>query len=388
MSVKEVKNNNAVIDEALSEVLENTKETKSFYEMWTDWIGPKIKFIKDTLQYNFPDLWEFNTLTTLSSVEDVLRRYESSFNPNNNLNSTDKDRIFKEQVMSRLCFNTYDIIIHFPLITIKNANKQRHDIHDLFIKISLCSNLKGNFDNYFFGKRLSYTLGEYQSYYAHSHKAGKRSSSWSKFCLGSTHFGTLCNLLKYEFNEDNFELFCTMLPDYLSWESKAGGAYMYFSDIRERSNQTISSISDSSIIEIYKQLLSKELDLSPLCSTNSIIDNLSFSHQEDYIKTLIKSVISENDYNKYMVIYEPSTGRTYPIINSREKEVEIAERELKSEYSITFNNEEFRGKLLDPKKEEIKLKNDQTIVPNPVLVSGIISHLTADINKCIYEQYI
>lgn len=123
-----------------------------------------------------------------------------------------------------------EIVLHYPLVTIRNSSGDQHDIRDLFVKITIN---EGTLQ--FEGTRSSLSFEEFQWRYAHSHLNLFQFDSFSKFCLGNAP------LLAYDINETDENVmvgFIYCLDEYLSWESLEGGPYHLISKLSSYTKTT------------------------------------------------------------------------------------------------------------------------------------------------------
>lgn len=139
---------------------------------------------------------------------------------------------------------SYNLIIRFPQLTIRNSSKKTHNIEELYVKIKFlncsfsCDNIQG------IRAKLSPT--EYQSAYAHSHLPSNAIYDFGDFCLGSTTFKALATDLTvndWRVDPENwqmlFEAFLFQLNAYLRWESLEGTPYKYMENIGTGSDEDI-----------------------------------------------------------------------------------------------------------------------------------------------------
>lgn len=157
----------------------------------------------------------------------------------------------------------YEIIIHFPEIVVRNETRS-HEIKDLWVRIDLNCFFQGAAQRqhiYFTGNRTTYSFDEYFCGYSFSHLSGGSScNQFRDFCQGSTRFAQSTAILFNEWNPTSFLLFCFQLKNYLSWESRDGGPYMYFADIHSKKtfNNTNITYNDSHLIILIHCMLSIE----------------------------------------------------------------------------------------------------------------------------------
>jgi len=92
--------------------------------------------------------------------------------------------------------------IKFPKFTITNTRRKNHEITDLVVRLVFQVKRKSEnplsdemtVKSYLYGRRLTASVGEITSSYAHSHLKGQSSGSygkWGRFCLGSGPLATM-----------------------------------------------------------------------------------------------------------------------------------------------------------------------------------------------------
>lgn len=133
------------------------------------------------------------------------------------------------------CF--YNIIVHFPEVTVTNEMDDSVDIQDLFIKITI----RGN-GNYFSiaGKRSTFTKNQYDARYIHSHiyPLDKWNPHvWHNLCFGNGPISNTTEKLKSSLDENNlieWKMFCIELDLWTQVESLVGVPYVRMCKILSR----------------------------------------------------------------------------------------------------------------------------------------------------------
>jgi len=136
------------------------------------------------------------------------------------------------------------IIIHYPEIEITNSTGTKHIIKDLYIRHHFVNTeamgiqLAGQA-----ALKTTYSNGEIQRSYLHSHISNNGLGSWSNsFCFGSTTFAQFIQNVRQrgEMNQaDIYQLFFGM-DEYLKWESIEGTPYNRLNDIMEFTSESYS----------------------------------------------------------------------------------------------------------------------------------------------------
>lgn len=142
---------------------------------------------------------------------------------------------FKRLVTELLDGEYYVITLRFPEVLVKSETGSEHAIKNLFVKFNFNQRLQlvGEFQ----GMRSSYTLGEYNSNYRHSHLPRGNDVSFSKFCTGTGPINQSIALLRVNFDITNFQMFLYTIKSYVAWESISGVPYIRISEIRSSLTQ-------------------------------------------------------------------------------------------------------------------------------------------------------
>ena len=143
------------------------------------------------------------------------------------------------------------IIVHWPLVTVKNENDDSIEIYDLFCKI--CVNTEGRIINRPLFLRSTYTENQFAAGYIHSHirrlSGISDTVSWAGCCLGrGPILGTIGELEGLIQDEERllnlWVLFIWELDKYVHVESLDGGPYIRLTEVlNPRFNTTIKGIS-------------------------------------------------------------------------------------------------------------------------------------------------
>lgn len=130
----------------------------------------------------------------------------------------------------------YDIIVHFPEVTVTNEKDESVNIKDLWIKVVV--SCEGKIRGTFGVNRSHYPVTHIMSDYQHSHTPGINKGNFEKFlspCLGSGPIKSTIATLQIGYDEAIWKLFCLELDRYVRIESIAGTPYRYLNEIRARS---------------------------------------------------------------------------------------------------------------------------------------------------------
>ena len=122
----------------------------------------------------------------------------------------------------------YEVLVHFPSITITNTRGEFTEIRDLYASFHIRPDGRLK-QSIIYGARTTYSNQHYLSCYIHSHLRHRSPTHlthpFAKFCLGVGPIKQAMTLLMSEFDEINFNLFCLQLRNYVSWESLEGAPH-------------------------------------------------------------------------------------------------------------------------------------------------------------------
>lgn len=294
--------------------------------------------------------------------------------------------------------STTKIIIHIPEKKVVNENNESTLIHDVYVKLIINQNWKGNlYLSSYSIARSTYSKNEIIKGYIHSHlpKAYNKEdfTNFKSPCLGSGPINNTINFLSSGiFNSDIWNLFALELDLYLGTESLAGGPYMYLRSLKQGNKKYIfnnyypSDIKvTKSVKEVVTTVLPEILNRDNLIGfdgysyflTESIEDfiinineAITKKFSEEYIEKFIhKNYISEcklNDKGELIVIERNSSNL-----------IDIDELES---LHLTEN---FKGKKIPIKV--IKSENDNTEVKTYKIIGhpGIYIYLYKSIINAI-----
>lgn len=145
------------------------------------------------------------------------------------------------------------LYIQFEEVTLTNQYQEKITIYDLFVELTI--NIK---DNYFlsdiYGAKATWSYEEYRCGYIHSHLPSRNSSTFQKFCLGSSPFSRLMHS-RALISEELFITILYNLEEYLQWESVEGGPYIYMKNVLNSKVEAQLSRPDSLNHSICKKLM-------------------------------------------------------------------------------------------------------------------------------------
>jgi hypothetical protein len=334
---------------------------------------------------------DHRNLDKLKGIKTILNRvFSNSYNqivkedPFPQLDSLESaeaqfSRYFKTSIKDLI---RYKIVIYVPELTIVNSNGKSHAIKDIYISISLKTDLK--IEGSIRGMRTTFTRDEWVSQYTHSHLSGI-CTNFRDFCTGSGPINQVISILKTEYDDINFEMLCYHIQNFLAYESIEGTPFKYLeqigtdrklTQIEEHSYQTqlsliyIKFIQAFSIEEIrsllkfrininfeiepteeFEKLLGKLL-LRLKSNTNIERNQLQYMNDSDLLAQKISSTHYTNIHSEGTINYTP-----YVLIN--------------------FKGTEKRLSIINPPEQ----KNKTVYYANPWITQYICNRLARELSK-------
>ena len=368
---------------AVEEVKKAAEEKKKSYrtltQMYEEWAVPNVEHMRNT----FHDYFGTNHELTVTNHAGFAKWLETN----------DKGSTVANEAFFRRCLrgveqaghewrrvSTYKAIIHFPELTVRNIHRNSgHKMTDFWIKVELSPFLNDIQQYQFFtGMRTSFTLAEMCSEYNFSHLQGGASSfSWNNFCLGVTHFSTMCRGMSIEWNANHFSLWCQQLQDYLSWESLEGGPYKRFDGIHESGRYNTVTIDSSTKAKYYKDYLRSGHQPNINIRSNPYYFTMEVVEDDDLRKAITKVVTEQRHLQNWDV--ERKTASDTSISNRREL-VEDYERRYAHRQLFNFQDKPVKFRITDgPVKEEKETKAK-------VAHQSIISYVVGTLNKALLKN--
>jgi len=131
---------------------------------------------------------------------------------------------------------SYQILIHFPEVTIRN-DRDSHLIRNIYVRLFLRPN--GLLGSYMQGMRTTVTEAEFVSQYLHSHlpRLVPGQITFHNFCTGVGEINQVLALLNARYTSANFMMLLMHIKNYLEWESKDGHPYMFMENVFTRSDR-------------------------------------------------------------------------------------------------------------------------------------------------------
>lgn len=167
-----------------------------------------------------------DSLTHVNKIYDVFKSFFKEEN-------TDLHILLKKEEYNNDCEHLYDIIIHFPQVTITNEHNKSIDVEDLWVNIPLKPNGTIYYGFSMFGS--TYTIMQLKHNYCHSHISGiPYDLEFKKPCLGRGPIReTQLSLMQNSDRMDLWNLFCYELSLYVKTESVSGVPYRYLENVNK-----------------------------------------------------------------------------------------------------------------------------------------------------------
>lgn len=186
-----------------------------------------------------------NPITSKEYFKRIIHGNNITLEYENNLSDEDITILNNIVDNSKLIVNAkiydkdWEVLIHFPKVTISNSENKSHEIIDLYMSIII--DPEGKIRDYPRLNRSTYTKGEVDYEYRHSHAGSTvdstinsdldKYSHFKNICLGSGPISNVLSIMLNEFSEVSFTLFLELLDKYLVWESIEGTPYQYIRNI-------------------------------------------------------------------------------------------------------------------------------------------------------------
>ena len=134
----------------------------------------------------------------------------------------------------------YQIVVHFPEVTVTNENHKSIIIYDLYAKV--CINGLGNLCSGPLFNRATYPYIQMVRGYMHSHINGiVTNEHFTSSCLGSGPIYRTINSLRMECEEGLWKLYCLELEKYVHVESLHGVPYHRLENVTGKNAKKINS---------------------------------------------------------------------------------------------------------------------------------------------------
>lgn len=361
----------------LAEVMGEVKK-ETFLDKYDTFRDQSLKVMREALEANFPDNWEI--IENKSSIANFVTEVVATQNASNaqklldeGINGTNPSSSAFSSRLRRA--SAYIVYIRFPEVKVENSRRVKHTIKDMFIRLQLSPFFNDvHLATFFMGKRTTFTYAEACSNYTFSHLNNTYNSDFGHFCLGHTHFKTLCMDIARTFNPSYFELFCQQLGDYLCWESLEGTPYKYMKDIHERGVETSDhiSISSSDLDGYYDLFLRTGYTSSADLKSNSFYYSMVLPRER--VTDTITSMIKNKDHLMY---WDPVRKVATPRPRQTSSRTEAIDRIVRdSRTQIKFKGEEVSFIILDRGQDKpIESDEGKTMIAHTSIIDYIVNKL-------------
>lgn len=223
-----------IFEDHFGENFVDCKPINSLNEITENRILDKTVWTKDILNAIFLLPSEIISKTKEEYYDYIL----STVTPENIL--TILERVTWDRFYDFLSQFQYQIVVHFPEVTVTNENHKSIIIYDLYAKV--CINGLGNLCSGPLFNRATYPYIQMVRGYMHSHINGiVTNEHFTSSCLGSGPINRTINSLRMECEEGLWKLYCLELEKYVHVESLHGGPYHRLENVTGKNAKKINS---------------------------------------------------------------------------------------------------------------------------------------------------
>jgi hypothetical protein len=278
----------------------------------------------------------------------------------------------------------FDVIIHYPEVTIKNSRKQSLDMKDFFVKFGI--DINGTIRQGLSGTKTTYTLAEYSMGYVHSHLHSASFSTWNEkqpgtpkvyfgsFCLGQ---GEIIDFMQYfngNKNQGDLDSYLLMIQTVVSWESLEGGPYQRIENVIPKTNDIPTPSLDDckdvlNKIAIFGQYY-PDIDWKYEDGEYKIVDNEKFEN-------LFRNCYSQSMPEDF-IVYKDDTGSYFVPTKLTEESVKINDVDF-----LIFKGQKVYLKI----EGELKFAGERKPYINPKIKQYVKHKLEHVCNKIKVREY-
>lgn len=286
----------------------------------------------------------------------------------------------------------FKLIIKFPEVEIKNSNRMKHTIKDLYVRIKLHETkfnelfnedvIDEKYQGYqvifnnltipagLSGLRGTLTVHEYLAGYLHSHLSPwtNYSLGWGSFCLGEGEIVQTLLLLSQvgEYTTELFTMLLLQIEVYVAWESLSGVPYIKMGAIGKSSTTPLNKLPTLRLSGIEDFINNVKYQYKQRRLLNILIDEPKFDWKMEGKNAVI--ILNEkldnflrvygNDKASYCdnhIFYQDNEGKYYNVNQSMP---------TINDSNITKNTFVFQGRV-----ESLKIEKDNNAVTlNPEFI--------------------
>lgn len=273
------------------------------------------------------------------------------------------------------------VVLHYPLVTIRNSDQDSRNLKDLIIAFKLKSNSLATEQltiSEIYGCRATLDYEEWFTQYVHSHISSYQPRNYNQcfflksFCLGEdTEINSLMmDMLdeEYVYSDILFEAFLYAIDSVVEWESLAGVPFKYMKHciVASEENVVATKFSDYDLKDFYQQVLEYIVP--------EMLDNLNFTYSkgryrfqiDDTFINLFKDIISSIPIRKSLLVKEVNgilLGFSRPNILEEEALLTKFLNNEGEQPSISIQGNDIQFKVL-PYTQEIESITGYNIHPN------------------------
>lgn len=277
----------------------------------------------------------------------------------------------------------FRLVIHFPILELKNSKGQHLTIKDFFFAIGLRMKANQIIISDFSGNRTTFSYIEAVSNYKFSHLSTNSLSNlpiYTHFCFGEGDI----SLLQVRFNQTNprdkntLRLLLFNIESYLCWESLEGGPYIKIENIFNQSRvYNPDRYSDSTMKQLVDKLVDNylsELDCDVIFRQGvyQVSENQKLN---DSLVTIINGHYS-SDQRKSLLFLKGSDGTLYEVTQQRN----IPNL---NDQSIVFQQRQYRYTIVDSENQPTE---SEIFYINPLFKSYVKSNIERKFSEKISES--
>lgn len=273
------------------------------------------------------------------------------------------------------------VVLHYPLITIRNADEESRELKDLLVAFKLRSNGLATEQltiSEIYGCRATLDYEEWFTQYNHSHLGIWQPQEYNQcfffksFCLGGeTEINSLMMEMLdegYVYSDIVFESFLYAIDSVVEWESLEGNPYIYMRNCTVASNQNTvdRKLREGDLTDYYHHIL---MDITP-----EMFDSLNFTYSkgryrfqiDDTFINLFKDSIDSTSFKSTLLVKEVNgnlLGFSRPSILEEETLLTKFLNNEGEQPSISIQGNEIQFKVL-PYAQEVESITGYDIHPN------------------------
>lgn len=279
------------------------------------------------------------------------------------------------------------LIIKWPEVNISDGySPKTHLIRDLYLALPFTLDdsrgyiLTANIES----ARGKVSFLEYTNSYRHSHtRSGKYGFNYC--CLGSGPVTELIGELLLKWDISKFELFLHLLNTYVSWESKDGVPYQYYSKLALSSSRNFNYPNNTELNRIYNNYINSATTIPIVLDANNIIPKYTIEENKQFIKELV--AVTPNEFKRIII---NGSENAYGASIYTKQEIENANITLtREDIGFKFKGETIYYRVIDDTDELVSESIDESNVkPCRGIVHYIKDKIVEEANNYLNKQII